>query len=122
MYEVDVNTPLTLNPATPYVETENGTRVFLIKSSHNNYVSKKKLFMQKFTRMQPIYDQLIAACATKEWDKAQSLCEQYVSIQFDQTMVVKDMEQLKEAYEDGTLRLYTRIIENFEVASEDEVL
>ena len=122
MYEVDVNVPLTLNPATPYVETENGTRVFLIKSSHNNYVSKKKLFMQKFTRMQPIYDQLIAACATKEWDKAQSLCEQYVSIQFDQIMTIKDMEQLKEAYEDGTLRLYTRNIENFEVASENEVL
>lgn len=122
MYEIDAKAPVTLNPTTPCIETESGTRVFLIKSSHNNYISKKKLFMQKFTRMQPLYDQLIAACATEDWEKAVSLCEQYVSIQFDQALTVKDSEAMKEAYNDGTLRLYTRNIENFEVASDDEVL
>lgn len=122
MYEIDINAPLTLNPTTPCIETESGTRVFLIKSSHNNYISKKKLFMQKFTRMQPIYDQLIAACATSDDSRAVELCSQYVSIQFDQPLKVKDIEAMKEAYIDGTLRLYTRKLENFEVASEDKVL
>ena len=122
MYEIDANAPLTLNPTTPCIETESGTRVFLIKSSHNNYISKKKLFIQKFTRMQPLYDQLIAACATGEDEKAVGLCEQYVSIQFDKPLKLKDEAAMKEAYADGTLRLYTRNIENFEVASDDEVL
>lgn len=122
MYEIDAKAPVTLNPTTPCIETESGTRVFLIKSSHNNYISKKKLFMQKFTRMQPLYDQLIAACATEDWERAQGLCEQYVSIQFDQSLKVREAEAMKEAYNDGTLRLYTRNIENFEVASDDEVL
>lgn len=121
MYELekDVIVP---NPQTPRRDTENGTMVLLIKASNSSYISKKKLFMQRFTRMQPLYEQLIAACATSDMERAVSLCEQYVSIQFDQTLKVKDTEQMKEAYANGLLRLYTRTIENFEVASDDETL
>ena len=121
MYEFDKNTPLVFNPQTPVLETDN-SKVVLIKASNSSYISKKKLFMQRFTRMQPLYDQLIAACATSDMERAQALCEQYVSIQFDQTLKVRNIEQLKEAYTNGLLRLYTRNIENFEVATTDETL
>lgn len=121
MYEIPKDS-IVPNPATPYIETENGTMVLLIKSSNSTYVSKKKLFMQKFTRMQPIYEQIIAACATEDWDRASILCSQYVSIQFDQTLTVKDIEAMKEAYANGLLRIYTRTLENFEVAQDDEAL
>lgn len=121
MYEFSKDTPLVFNPQTPVLETDN-SKVVLIKASNSSYVSKKKLFMQRFTRMQPLYDQLIAALATADDERAQSLCEQYVSIQFDQPMTIKDIEQLKEAYANGLLRLYTRNIKNFEVAQNDETL
>ena len=121
MYEFDKAVPIVLNPQTPHIDTET-SKVVLIKASNSSYISKKKLFMQRFTRMQPLYEQLIAACATEDWERAQSLCEQYVSIQFDQNMHVKDIAQMKEAYANGLLRLYTRTIENFEVASDDETL
>lgn len=121
MYEFDKNTPLVFNPQTPVLETDN-SKVVLIKASNSSYVSKKKLFMQRFTRMQPLYDQLIAACATGDDERAQALCEQYVSIQFDQNLCVKDREAMKEAYANGLLRLYTRNIKNFEVETTDETL
>lgn len=121
MYEFSKDTPLVFNPQAPVLETDN-SKVVLIKASNSSYVSKKKLFMQRFTRMQPLYDQLIAALATADDERAQSLCEQYVSIQFDQPMTIKDIEQLKEAYANGLLRLYTRNIKNFEVAQNDETL
>lgn len=121
MYEFDKSVPIVFNPQTPVLETDN-SKVVLIKASNSSYISKKKLFMQRFTRMQPLYDQLIAACATDDWERAQALCEQYVSIQFDQTLTVKDIEAMKEAYANGLLRLYTRNIKNFEVAITDETL
>lgn len=121
MYEFDKSVPIVFNPQTPVLETDN-SKVVLIKASNSSYVSKKKLFMQRFTRMQPLYDQLIAACATEDWERAQSLCEQYVSIQFDQTLKVRDIGDMKEAYANGLLRLYTRNIKNFEVAQNDETL
>lgn len=121
MYEFDRDTPLVFNPQTPVLVTDN-SKVVLIKASNSSYVSKKKLFMQRFTRMQPLYDQLIAACATEDWERAVSLCEQYVSIQFDQTLKVASIEAMKEAYANGLLRLYTRNIKNFEVAQNDETL
>ena len=121
MYEFPTGTPLVFNPTTPVLRTENSI-VALIKSANSSYVSKKRLFQQKFTRMQPLYDQLIASCATEDWPRAQNLCEQYASIQFDQPLTLKNIEQLKEAYKDGVLRLYTRNVENFEVASDDEAL
>ena len=121
MYEIPKDSVVP-NPATPYIETENGTMVLLIKSSNSTYISKKKLFMQKFTRMQPIYEQIIAACATEDWERAVYLCNQYVSIQFDQTLSVKDIGAMKEAYANGLLRVYTRTLENFEVAQDDETL
>lgn len=121
MYEFDKSVQITFNPQSPVLETE-ASKVVLIKASNSSYISKKKLFMQRFTRMQPLYDQLIAACATGDDERAVSLCNQYVSIQFDQTLVVKDIEKLKEAYANGLLRLYTRNTENFEVAQDDETL
>lgn len=110
------------NPMSPIRETEDNHVVILVKASTSSYISKKKLFMQKFTRMQPIYEQVIAACATEDWERAVILCSQYASIQFDQTLKVKDIEAMKEAYANGLLRLYTRTLENFEVASDDETL
>lgn len=121
MYEFDKSVPIVFNPQTPVLETDN-SKVVLIKASNSSYISKKKLFMQRFTRMQPLYDQLIAACATEDWERAELLCEQYVSIQFDQTLILKDREAMKEAYANGLLRLYTRNIKNFEVAITDETL
>ena len=121
MYEFDKDTPLVFNPVSPVLVTDN-SKVVLIKASNSSYISKKKLFMQRFARMQPLYDQLIAALAVGDDERAVSLCEQYVSIQFDQSMTVKDKEALKEAYANGLLRLYTRNIENFEVAPDDETL
>lgn len=121
MYEFPKDTPLVFNPQTPVLETDN-SKVVLIKASNSSYISKKRLFMQRFTRMQPLYDQLIAALATADDERAVSLCEQYVSIQFDQTLILKDREAMKEAYANGLLRLYTRNIKNFEVAQNDETL
>ena len=121
MYEFEKSIPITFNPQTPVLETE-ASKVVLIKASNSSYISKKKLFMQRFTRMQPLYDQLIAALAVGDDERAQALCEQYVSIQFDQTLKLKDINAMKEAYANGLLRLYTRNIENFEVAQDDETL
>jgi hypothetical protein len=120
MYELPAD--IQLNPQTPYIKTENGTIVALIKCSTSAYVSKKKLFMQKFALMQPLYEQLIAACATEDWEQAKNLCEQYASIQFEFEAVIKNIEDMKEAYANGTLRLYTREVANFEVAQDDEAL
>lgn len=121
MYEFPKDTPIVFNPVTPVLRTET-SKVVLIKAANSSYISKRKLFMQKFTRMQPLYEQLIAALATADDERAKSLCEQYVSIQFDQVLTVKDIQKMKEAYNSGLLRLYTRNIENFEVASDDETL
>lgn len=125
MYEFDKDASATsifkepLDFAGPHVTTENGTLVLLVKTSASGYVSKRQLFLKKFATMQPIYDQIVVACAKDEWDNAQNLVEQYASIQFEKDMHLKDVEQLKEAYEDGTLALFTRNIANFEVETSD---
>ena len=121
MYEFDKAVSIVFNPQTPVLETDN-SKVVLITASNSSSISKTKLFMQRFTRMQPLYDQLIAALAVGDDERAQALCEQYVSIQFDQTLKLKDREAMKEAYANGLLRLYKRNIENFEVAQNDETL
>lgn len=121
MYELPKGA-LTPHPQTPTITTENGTIVLMIKASTSSYVSKKKLFMQKFTRMQPLYEQIVAACAVEDWDHAADLCSQYATIQFEHDLKVKDTDKLKEAYANGTLRVYTREPENFEVAQDDQTL
>lgn len=102
-----------LNFAGPYVITESGTIVMLIKSPVSTYVSKKQLFLQKFTLMQPLFEQLVAACAKDDWDKAREVCSQYASIQFDGEVVVEDVEKLKAAYEHNELSLFVRVKSNF---------
>lgn len=121
MYELEKDA-IKPNPTTPRIDTENGTMVLLIKAASSNYVSKKTLFKQKFALMMPLYDQAVAACATQEWDTATDLVNQYASIQFDQALVIKNIEAMKEAFENGTFRLFVRNLENFEVEAGDEVL
>ena len=103
----------------PYVFTESGSIVIAIKTSNSGYVSKKQLFLQKFTTMQPLLEQAIAACAKEEWIHAAELLSNYASIQFGQEMRVKDMVKMKEAYTDGVLTLYVRSVANFEVEAGD---
>lgn len=103
----------------PYVFTESGSIVIAIKTSNSGYVSKKQLFLQKFTTMQPLLEQAIAACAKDEWDRAAELLSQYASIQFGQEMIVADKTKMKEAYTDGVLTLYVRSVTNFEVEASD---
>ena len=111
MYEFTANT--IENFGGPHIETENGTTVILVKASTNTYVSKKQLFLQKFALMQPLFEQLVAACAKEEWDKANELCSQYASIQFDTNVSVIDTAAVKEAYERNELNLFVRIRTNF---------
>lgn len=106
-FEADTFTDTQLN-IIPHTITENNTIVLLIKASSSSYVSKRQLFLQKFSTMQPIYEQLVACCANEEWDTATQLCAQYMSIQFEYDGTV-DKEQLKEAYANGQLSSFTRI-------------
>ena len=103
----------------PFVFTESGSIVIAIKTSNSGYVSMKQLFLQKFTTMQPLLEQAIAACAKEEWVHAAELLSQYASIQFGQEMRIKDMVKMKEAYNDGVLTLYVRSVTNFEVEASD---
>lgn len=97
----------------PYVITESGTIVLAIKSPVSTYVSKRQLFLQRFTTMQPLFEQLVVACATDDWDKANELCSQYVSIQFDTALSVVDAAALKEAFKNNELALFVRCRSNF---------
>ena len=103
----------------PYVYTESGSIVIAIKTSNSGYVSKRKLFLEKFAMMQPLLEQAIASCAKEEWDKAAELVSQYASIQFGEHMSVKNTAEMKEAYDAGVLTLYVRSIANFEVEAAD---
>ena len=102
-----------LNFAGPHVYTSSGTVALLIKSPVSTYVSKKQRFLQKFALMQPLFEQLVASCAREEWDKANELCSQYASIQFDTAVSVGDAAGLKEAYERNELSLFIRCRSNF---------
>lgn len=103
----------------PFIYTSSGTITLLVKASTNTYVSKKQLFLQKFALMQPLFEQLVAACAEEDWDKAEEVCNQYASIQFDTEVVVKNVEDMKQAYSNNELALYARIRANFNEAPED---
>lgn len=103
----------------PYVYTESGSVVIAIKTSNSGYVSKRKLFLEKFAMMQPLLEQAIASCAREEWVKAAELLSQYASIQFGEQMRVGDLTKMKEAYDAGVLSLYVRSIANFEVETAD---
>lgn len=117
-YMYELNGTVDLSSFTgPTLKTENGTIVVLIKASTNTYVSKKQLFRERFALMQPVFEQLVAACATGEWDKATDLCEHYMGIQFDCEGTV-ELEQLKQAYERGELSLFTRIRSNLKEVSD----
>lgn len=97
----------------PHVYTESGTIVLLIKSPVSSYVSKRQLFLQKFTLMQPLFEQLVTACAQGDWDKANELAGQYASIQFDKQVNVVEAAAVKEAYENNELSLFCRCKTNF---------
>ncbi len=104
----------------PYTATTSGTVVILIKASTNSYVSKKQAFLQKFALMQPLFEQLVGAAATGDWDKANELAGQYASIQFDVTLSVTDASALKTAYEHNELSLFTRVRANFTEVKDGE--
>lgn len=104
----------------PYVTTESGTIVLLIKAPVSAYVSKRQLFLQKFTTMQPLFEQMVAACAKEEWDKANELCSQYASIQFDKQVSVIDAGAVKTAFENNELSLFCRCRSNFEEVKDGE--
>lgn len=103
--------------------------ICLIKASSSKYKSKKQRFIEKFQFMQPIYDQILIACAKEEWDKAETLCNQYMAIQFDRTGMV-DKDSMTEAYKNGTIGLFLRNPDNlreddfdaFTMEGNDEVL
>lgn len=104
----------------PHIVIDDGTNrgdilIALIKASASKYKSKKQRFIEKFQFMQPIYEQLIAACAVAtgqdDWDKAHALCIQYMSTQFEREGTV-DIDKMKEAYCNGTIGLFVRDPEN----------
>lgn len=103
----------------PYIKTESGTIAILIKTSNSGYVSKKQLFMQKFATMQPLLEQAIASCAKEEWDRAVELISEYASIQFGEHVSVKNIAEMKEAYNEGIITLFARNIKNFTVEAGD---
>lgn len=105
----------------PHIIIDDGTKrgdvlIVLIKASASRYKSRRQRLLEKFQFMQPIYEQLIAACATQDWDKALSLCNQYMTMQFEREGSV-DLNKMKEAYTNGTIGLFTRDINN--LRSED---
>lgn len=108
----------------PHVNVDYGDQgkiiVVLIKASASRYKSKKQRFLEKFQFMQPIYEKLIAACAVAQnleqqdnpeakeaWFDAANLCNQYMSAQFEIEATV-DVNEMKEAYRNGTIGLFTR--------------
>lgn len=106
-----------INPAVPHND-----HFFLIKAPSTIYVSKRSKLLQNLTLMEPVYEQLVRACVENDWDRAYSLVNQYASIQFDFEATVKDINKLKEAHDAGTLYVFVRNVENFEMASDDETL
>lgn len=117
-YLYDVNIPEDqINPLVP-----RNDRFFLIKAPSTLYVSKRSKLIQNLVLMEPVYEQLVRACTTEDWERAQALVDQYASIQFDFEAHIKDINKLKEAFDAGTLYVFVRNVENFEMASPDETL
>lgn len=106
-----------INPVVPHND-----HFFLIKAPSTIYVSKRSKLLQNLTLMEPVYEQLVRACVENDWDRAYTLVNQYASIQFDFEATVKDINKLKEAHDAGTLYVFVRNVENFEMASDDETL
>lgn len=120
LYELEITETLQKEDiAAPHVFTTSGTVAILIKTSSSGYVSKRQLFLRKFTTMQPLYEQLVAACAKEDWEQAGQLCGDYASVQFEKQLKVKSIDKMREAYIDGILSLFTRNPENFEVETSD---
>lgn len=136
LYELPIQNGVSLNDweqeaysKVPYsiVQNKDGVSVVcvLIKASNSSYKSKRTLFTEKFTLMQPIYEQLIVAAArastrdevqegSGDWIVVKQLCEQYMGILFETTGAV-DIVKMKEAANAGTLGLWTRDRSNFQV-------
>ena len=109
----------------PHIVIDDGTKrgdilIVLIKASASRYKSKRQRFMEKFQFMQPIYEKLIAACAVAQsmeqqdnpehkeaWADAVNLCNQYMNMQFETEGAV-NVDEMKEAYKNGTIGLFTR--------------
>lgn len=108
MFEFDVTDFPDLNELNriPYITIDN-TLICLIKASSSRYKSKRQRIAEKFNLMQPVYEQIITAAATDDWDKAVTLANSYVSLQFEGNYQV-ELKDLKEAYHSGTLQLFLR--------------
>ena len=119
LYELEAASVKAEDIIAPHVNTSSGTVAILIKTSSSGYVSKRQLFLRKFTTMQPLYEQLVAACAKEDWEQAGQLCGDYASVQFEKQLKVKSIDRMREAYIDGILSLFTRNPENFEVETSD---
>lgn len=133
LYELPYNadeTPVNMYSRVPNVVTENGTIAILIKACNSKYVSKKQRFAEKFVQMQPLYEQLIKTCATAatkdalnqpsedDWNKAVTICEQYMGIQFEYTGTV-ELKDMKEAANGNMLGFFTRDRSNLKPISTD---
>lgn len=109
----------------PYIITvdSDGTEeiVMLIKASSSRYKSKRQRLTERFSLMQPIYEQLIAAMAQGMEDEATGLANAYLSTQFEKPVKVKSYQEMKEAYDNGILQLFLRDPENVHIESDDEL-
>lgn len=135
MYELSITNGASLNEweqeaynKVPYsvVASKGGYNIVcvLIKACNSTYKSKKQRFIEKFTLMQPLYEQLISAAVRAQtwdelhdgkggdWEAVKQLCEQYMSIQFEEEGTV-DIVKMKEAANDGVLGFWTRDRNNF---------
>lgn len=111
----------------PHIVIDDGTKrgdvlVILIKAAASRYKSRKQRFMERFELMQPLYERLIGICAVadqmdqareytsaqEKWEEAKHLCEQYMNIQFELENGYIKIDEMKEAYRNGTISLYTR--------------
>lgn len=130
MYELPgyINTGKTLANI-PNITVDYGPKgditICLIKASASKYKSKRQRLMEKFQFMQPIYEQLIAACAiasqndsAADWDKALGLCIQYMQVQFEKEGIV-NVDKMKEAYKNGTIGLFTRDPNNMYIDNDE---
>ena len=107
----------------PYAEE--GERCYLlIKTYSTKYKSKKQRFIEHFSLMQPIAEQIIIALTKGEDDKASNLASHYGYLLFDKVCSV-DMVKLREAYDEGNIQMFLRNPESYtsllQSEAEDEV-
>lgn len=87
--------------------------IVVIKASGNNYKSKKAQFLKKYQMMLPLNEQIASACSVQDWDKAQALCIQYMTILFERNGTV-NIEKMKTAYSNNQIHLFIRDPANLE--------